>query len=97
LHCRKSCRGKQHETKVGHDGGGPWESLGNKGILSAERFGIAINDQALGRIVAVTKRKSTLYFSGATRCARPCSLRIQALFSNPGFTLSSSATQVRPD
>jgi hypothetical protein len=59
----KGCRGKQHEAKFCHDdldpGGKPWQEDKSR---SAEPFGVTINSQPLGRIVAGDKRK-TLFIS----------------------------------
>jgi hypothetical protein len=43
LHCRESGRGEQHETKLGHDDGGPRKKPWQQKVLSAERFGAAIS------------------------------------------------------
>jgi hypothetical protein len=54
LHRRKRCRGKQHETKICHDG--PRKISGNNAVLVRKTQSVtAINKQALGRNVAPSK------------------------------------------
>jgi hypothetical protein len=55
---RKSCRGKQHETKFCHDDlWSPGKILATNGYLLNNPASLTINGQALGRIVAAFKIK----------------------------------------
>jgi hypothetical protein len=62
LHHRQSGSGEQHEAKVSHDDWGPrkgsLEGTCQNRILATECFGLAINSQPLGRIVAGNLRES---------------------------------------
>jgi hypothetical protein len=55
LHRRKSCRGKQHETKFCHDDLNPRENSGSKRSPGWTNEVVTINEYALGRIVAASK------------------------------------------
>jgi hypothetical protein len=44
LHRRKSCGGKQRETKICHDGLGPWKISGNNSV-SIGRLSLSNNEQ----------------------------------------------------
>jgi hypothetical protein len=59
VHRRQRGRGKQHDTKVCHDDLGPPENVHAKVLSRA--FGMTINSQPLGRIVAAAKRGWLLF------------------------------------
>jgi hypothetical protein len=94
----ESCRGKQQESKFCHDGGVP-------GKILATRFGntvcqqtLAINEQALGRIVASFKPE-LVFISGTAKsesalvhCAFRPSFQIVVLHFSPcGYSLHPGA------
>jgi hypothetical protein len=68
LHRRQSGRGKQQKAKVCHDGVSPRKNRWQQKILGGRRFGLTINIQSLGRIVAATKTK-TLFILSAQQVA----------------------------
>jgi hypothetical protein len=55
LHRRKSCRGKQHETKFCHDDLNPRKNSGSTRSPGWTNEVVTINEYALGRIVAAFK------------------------------------------
>jgi hypothetical protein len=57
----EGCRGKQQQSKFCHDGPGPWGIFGDK----VGQQTLAINEQALGRIVAAFKREPGFIFENA--------------------------------
>jgi hypothetical protein len=62
LRSREGRGGEQHEAEFCHEAKVPGKFLNDKsGYLSAERIGTTINSQALGRIVAATKRDLLLF------------------------------------
>jgi hypothetical protein len=67
---RKSSRGKQHETKFGHDDlWSPGKILATNGYLLNKQASPAINGQALGRIVAAFKSKFVFILNMESRQA----------------------------
>ena len=85
LQRRESRRGKQQESKFCHDGLGPRKILGNKACQQT----LAINKQALGRIVASIKRELVFISDSAksgfalVHCAFRRSFQIAVLHFSP--------------